>query len=49
MPYIAYKCEIRHNPLMKPVVWMGDSREALRESPETVLELATKRFKSIAR
>lgn len=36
MPYIAYKCEIGHNASMKPMVWMGGSREALRESSETV-------------
>jgi phage-related protein len=36
MPDIAYACEIRHNPLVKPVVWMGGSREDLRQFPETV-------------
>ena len=36
MPHIAYTCEIGHNPPVKPVVWMGGSREDLREFPETV-------------
>jgi phage-related protein len=36
MPHIAYTCEIGHNPSVKPVVWMGGSRESLREFPETV-------------
>lgn len=36
MPDIAYTCEIGHNVPVKPVVWMGSSREALREFPETV-------------
>ena len=36
MPYLAYTCEIRHNPSVKPVVWMGSSREDLRGFPESV-------------
>lgn len=36
MPDLAYTCEIEHNALVKPVVWMGGSREDLREFPETV-------------
>jgi phage-related protein len=35
MPHIAYKCEIWHNPFVKPVVWMGGSREDVRRFPET--------------
>lgn len=34
MPDIAYACEIGHTPPVKPVVWMGSSREDLRELPE---------------
>ncbi len=36
MPHIACACEIEHNTSVKPVVWMGGSREDLREFPETV-------------
>src|SRR3979411_743255 len=36
MPHIAYKCEIWHNALVKPVIWMGGSREDVRRFPETV-------------
>jgi phage-related protein len=36
MPHIAYTCEIGHNLYVKPVIWMGGSREDLREFPETV-------------
>jgi phage-related protein len=36
MPHLAYTCEIEHNPCVKPVVWMGSSRDALKEFPETV-------------
>lgn len=36
MPHIACACEIAHNTSVKPVVWMGGSREDLREFPETV-------------
>jgi phage-related protein len=36
IPHIAYTCEIGHNPPVKPVVWMGGSREGLKEFPETV-------------
>jgi phage-related protein len=36
MPHLAYTCEIEHNPNVKPVVWMGDSMDDLREFPEAV-------------
>lgn len=36
MPHIAYTCEIGNNTPVKPVVWMGGSREDLKEFPETV-------------
>jgi phage-related protein len=36
MPDIAYACEIGHNPPVKPVIWMGSSREDLKEFPEAV-------------
>jgi phage-related protein len=36
MPHIAYACEIEHTAAVKPVVWMGGSREDLKEFPETV-------------
>jgi phage-related protein len=36
MPDIAYICEIGHSPAVKPVVWMGSSREDLKEFPEAV-------------
>jgi phage-related protein len=36
MPDVAYECEIVHNSSVKPVVWMGGSREDLRQFPETV-------------
>jgi phage-related protein len=36
MPHIAYTCEIGHNPHVKPVIWMGGSREDVRRFPETV-------------
>ena len=36
MPNIAFICEIGHSTPVKPVVWMGGSREDLREFPETV-------------
>jgi phage-related protein len=36
MPYLAYTCEIEHNTFVKPVVWMGSSRDVLREFPESV-------------
>jgi phage-related protein len=36
MPHIAYPCEIGHNPIVKPVVWMGGSREDLKRFPEAV-------------
>ena len=35
MPHIAYACEIGPNPSVKPVVWMGGSREDLKEFPQT--------------
>lgn len=36
MLHIAYACEIGHNVPVKPVVWMGGSREDLTKFPETV-------------
>ena len=36
MPDIAYICEIGHSPPVKPVVWMGSSREDVKEFPEAV-------------
>ena len=36
MPHLAYTCEIEHNLSVKPVVWMGNSRDDLREFPEAV-------------
>ena len=36
MLHIAYECEIGHNVPVKPVVWMGGSREDLTKFPETV-------------
>jgi phage-related protein len=36
MPDIAYVCEIRHDIAMKPVIWMGGSREDLKGFPEAV-------------
>jgi phage-related protein len=36
MPHIAYPCEIGHNQIVKPVVWMGGSREDLKRFPEAV-------------
>jgi phage-related protein len=36
MPHVAYICEIEHNPSVKPVIWMGGSREDVRRFPETV-------------
>jgi hypothetical protein len=30
MPDVAYACEIGHNSPVKPVVWMGSSREDLK-------------------
>lgn len=36
MPYLAYTCEIGHIFLVKSVIWMGASREDLREFPEAV-------------
>ncbi len=36
MRHFAHTCEIEHNPPVKPVVWMGGSREDLREFPEIV-------------
>jgi phage-related protein len=35
MPHVAYKCEIWHNSFVKPVIWMGSSREDVRRFPET--------------
>jgi phage-related protein len=35
MPHIAWKCEIWHNVFVKPVFWMGGSREDVRRFPET--------------
>jgi phage-related protein len=36
MPHIAYTCEIEHTAAVKLVVWMGGSREDLKEFPERV-------------
>jgi phage-related protein len=36
MPHIAYACEIVHNTIVKPVIWMGGSRENLKRFPEVV-------------
>jgi len=33
---VAWVCEIGHSLAVKPVVWMGSSREDLRAFPETV-------------
>jgi phage-related protein len=35
MLYIAYQCDIWHNLPVKPVIWMGGSREDVRRFPET--------------
>jgi phage-related protein len=35
MPHLAYECEIWHNAFVKPVIWMGGSREDVRRFPET--------------
>jgi phage-related protein len=35
MPHIAYKCEIWHSVRVKPVIWMGSSRDDVRQFPET--------------
>jgi phage-related protein len=35
MPHIAYKCEIWHSGEVKPVIWMGSSRDDVRQFPET--------------
>ena len=34
MPYIAYICEIWHSTSVKPVIWMGGSREDVKRLPE---------------
>jgi phage-related protein len=34
MPNVAYICENRHSPRVKAVVWMGGSREDLKQFPE---------------
>jgi phage-related protein len=34
MPYVAYICEIWHSPSVKPVIWMGGSREDVKRLPE---------------
>lgn len=36
MPDVAFVCDIGHSRSVKPVVWMGSSREDLREFPEAV-------------
>jgi phage-related protein len=40
MPNIAYLCQIGHNDPVKPVIWMGSSREDLKDFPETAQDVA---------
>jgi len=40
MPDVAFVCEIGHSLAVKPVIWMGSSREDLREFPEAVQDSA---------
>jgi len=36
MPHVAYICEIWHSAFVKPVIWMGGSREEVKRLPEAV-------------
>ena len=36
MRYVAYICKIWHSAFVKPVIWMGGSREEVKRLPEAV-------------